>query len=54
MSDLRTKPRMEKHPSYGWAFPHQIERLQQIGIGPERDRIMGDIAKQNKLAGKLK
>jgi len=54
MAELLNKPRLEKHPSYGWARPDQIQRLNEIGIGPERDRIMKAIDKQNKAKGKVK
>lgn len=46
--------RMVKHPSYGYAHQYQIDRLKEIGIGPERDIIMKAIEKQNKSKGKVK
>ena len=54
MSQLKNSPRLQKHPSYGWAYPEQIEELNRIGIGPRRDQILKDIAAQTKRRGKKK
>ena len=51
---LPENKRMQKHPSYGYAYTYQIERLMEIGIGPERTKIMSDIEKQNRAKGKNK
>lgn len=55
LEKLMSKTKDEKipfHPSYGYAMPEQIERLGEIGICVERDRIMAQIAKQSKSKGK--
>ena len=44
--------KIKKHPSYGYATEQQIARLNEIGIGHERDQIMAAIAKQTKNRGK--
>lgn len=49
---MKDNPLIEKHPSYGYATPEQIDRLKEIGICPERDAIMSDIEKQNRLKGR--
>lgn len=55
MNDLkRGEKRMQKHPSYGYATEDQIKRLDEIGIGPERDTILKAIEKQTKQLGKMK
>jgi len=48
------RDRLKKHPSYGYAYPEQIERLQEIGLCPERDRILKKITEQTKAKGKIK
>lgn len=51
---LQSKPKMQRHPSYGWATPEQIKDLERLGLGPTRDKILKDIEKQNKMRGKVK
>jgi hypothetical protein len=34
------------HPSYGYASSRQIEELKSIGVGPRRDQLLKDIARQ--------
>jgi transposase-like protein len=54
MKELPGRPRMVKHPSYGYATPEQIELVMSMGIGPGRDRLLAQIAKQQKSSGKSK
>jgi len=49
---LQDNKKIEFHPSFGFATPWQIKRLDEIGICAERDRIMRDIATQTKKRGK--
>lgn len=42
------------HPSYGYATSPQIEKLNNLGLGPDRDYLMAQIAKQNASGGKTK
>jgi transposase-like protein len=51
---MATEKRLQKHPSYGYASPEQIEQLSNLGIGPERERILKQIEEQNKNGGKRK
>lgn len=53
MNELQDKKKPVKHPSYGWATEDQINRLKEIGVGDERDRILAQIAKQTKARGKV-
>lgn len=53
MDFLCKKPAIKKHPSYGWATPEQIAKLQALRIGPERDALLKKIEKQNKAKGKI-
>lgn len=46
--------RLQRHPSYGYATPEQIEQLQKLGLGPTRDHILRQIEKQNQNQGKVK
>lgn len=54
MDDIKGKKKMERHPSFGWAYPEQIKRLNEIGICPERARILEKIAEQTRKKGKVK
>jgi hypothetical protein len=53
MEDLTKKP-MQKHPSYGYATPRQIELLKTLPIGPERSKILKDIEEQTRKKRKKK
>lgn len=46
--------RLQRHPSYGYATPEQIQKLQSLGLCPERDHILRQIEKQNANQGKVK
>lgn len=46
--------RIQKHPSYGYATPEQIEKLNKLGICPEREQILSQITKQNEKKGKIR
>ena len=52
MKDLVNKPSVQKHPSRGYATEEEWSRLSQIGVGPERDRIMAQIKKRTDKRGK--
>lgn len=55
MDILRKSPAPIKyHPSYGYATEEQIKRLEQIGLGIERDSILRQIEMQTKNKGKFK
>lgn len=54
MKAAMKEKRLPYHPSYGYATPEQIERLQKIGLGEEYNRIMAQIRKQNEAKGKVK
>jgi len=53
MEEALKNPRLPKHPSFGYATEDQIKRLKTLGIGPERDKLLSQIDKQNKAKGKL-
>lgn len=53
MSELSKTKKLQKHPSYGFATEVQIARLKEIGVGPEMDRILKQIAVQTKNKGKI-
>jgi hypothetical protein len=52
MEELMSDPKLQKHPSYGYATQEQIEALKDMGIGPDRDRLLKQIAEQTKRKGK--
>lgn len=52
MYKAQKKPRLLRHPSYGYATEEQIKRLHEIGMCPERDMIMKEIEKQTANRGK--
>src|ERR1700704_894082 len=52
MYQAQKKPRLMRHPSYGYATEEQIKRLHEIGMGPEHDQIMREIEKQTAGRGK--
>lgn len=54
MKAAMKEKRLPWHPSYGYATPEQIRRLQEIGLGEEYNRIMSQIRKQNEAKGKIK
>lgn len=47
-------PRLQFHPSYGYATPEQIERLKSIGSGPEMEYLLKQIEEQTRNKGKFK
>lgn len=48
------KPRLKKHPSYGWATEEQIKELQDLPLGnPRRKEILNKIKEQNRRKGKV-
>lgn len=53
MSEVIKNPRIQKHPSFGYATEDQIRKLKELGLCPERDSILAKIEKQNKAKGKL-
>lgn len=42
------------HPAYGYATEEQIKKLGEIGLGPDRDYLLKQIAKQNEFKGKTR
>lgn len=42
------------HPSYGYATPEQIEKLNSLKLGDERNYLLARIAKQNESGGKTR
>ena len=54
MRTLIEQKKLVRHPSFGYATEEQIKKLNELGLGPDRDRILAQIEKQNKLQGKLR
>lgn len=54
MTDLTKKPKLVKHPSFGYATPDEIEKITTMGICPQRDHILATIKKRNETKGKTK
>ena len=52
MHKIRDEKKIPWHPSFGYATTEQIEKLNRIGLCPERDYILKQIEKQNKTQGK--
>lgn len=52
MLEATQKPRLERHPSYGYATDEQIQRLKSIGVGPQMDMLLKQIARQTETKGK--
>lgn len=50
----RDTKKIPYHPSFGYATPPQIEKLNSLGLGPERDYLLAQIQKQNESGGKTK
>lgn len=48
---IAQKQGVKFHPSYGYAYPYQIEQLKNLPVGPQRDKILKEI-KQLTLAMK--
>lgn len=53
MKTINGKKRLDKHPSWGYATPEQVERIKNLGLCPERDQILKQIEKQNETYGKV-
>ncbi len=53
MMTMQATPRLEKHPSYGYATPEQIDVLFGGGMCPDRDKILAQIKLQGKHEGKI-
>lgn len=51
MFESPKKPRIPFHPAYGYATPEQIEKLESLGMCPERDYLWKQIELQNKKKG---
>jgi hypothetical protein len=45
--------KLQRHPSFGYATAEQVELLNSLGLGPQRDFILSQIEKQNKSGGKI-
>lgn len=54
MRKLTETKKLPWHPSYGYATPEQIEKLNIMGLGPDRDRVLKQIELQNKQQGKIR
>lgn len=54
MRDVVNKPRLQFHPSFGYATKEQIDALTTMGLGPTRDVILKQIEIQNKKQGKVR
>lgn len=52
MTQLMDMPRPKKHPSFGYATPEEIKRLDQMGISPERDALLKRIEARTEAKGK--
>ncbi len=53
MMTMMSTPKLEKHPSFGYATPEQIEVLFGGGIHPDRDAVMKQVQLQGKHEGKI-
>jgi hypothetical protein len=53
MNRLKEEKKIPFHPSYGYATPEQVKKLEAMGFSPERDLLMKQIQKQNALKGKV-
>lgn len=54
MAKIKNEKRIPFHPSYGYATEEQIEKLKSMGMCPDRDYLLTQIAKQNSTGGKAK
>lgn len=44
--------KQKRHPSFGWATKEEIEKITNLGVSPERDRILREIKDRSKRKGK--
>jgi len=49
-----TTERIPRHPAFGYATPEQIEKLKQLGPGPDYDMLWKAIQKQTDKRGVMK
>jgi hypothetical protein len=52
MKGFTKEKRIPKHPSFGYAYPEQIKRLNTLGFGPDRDALLKRIEIQQERKGK--
>lgn len=53
IKDAKKHPAPPFNKSYGYAYPEQIEALKEMGISPDRDRLVEEIRFQNRKKGKI-
>jgi len=53
MRDAKKNPAPPFSPSYGYAYPEQIDQIRSAGISPERDKIISELKFQNRRKGKI-
>ena len=51
---MKKEKKIKYHPSHGYATEEQIEKLKTLGMSPDRDLILKQIAEQTKNKGKLR
>ena len=51
---IKDDKKIPYHPAYGYATPEQIEKLNSMGMGPDRDHLLKQIAFQQANKGKIK
>ena len=54
ITKLRDMPRIERQPAFGYATKKQIKKINSLGIGPERNKIIAAVEFQTKLDGKIR
>lgn len=52
MKKISKEPKIPFHPSYGYATPEQIEKLNSLPLGADRNYLLRQIEKQNEKKGK--
>jgi len=53
MKRILTSEKIPYHPAYGYATPEQVEKLQRIGLGPDRDQLLKKIEQQTADRGRV-
>lgn len=54
LSKIQLEKKIPFHKSFGYATEEQVQKLNSLGLGPDRDHVLKEIARQNETKGKTK
>lgn len=54
LSKIQLEKKIPFHKSFGYATEEQVQKLNSLGLGPDRDLLLKQIARQTETKGKTK